>query len=82
MAVRLCGTCKKDFNKLEEARYALTLDSLPTEEAYLCEYHAMCLIRDLARHRANFKLKSLMDGTVYLPTYNLLQEGEGEWMIS
>lgn len=76
MVVRTCETCKKDFNNLEEAEYILTLDSLPTEVAYLCEYHAMRLVRDLARHRANFKLKSLMDGTIYLPTYNLLQEGE------
>ena len=77
--VRLCETCKKDFNRLEEAVYVLTLDSLPAEEAYLCEYHAMRLVRDLTRHRANFKLKSLTDGTVYLPTYNLLQEGEDKW---
>jgi len=73
---RTCGTCKKDFNKLEEAEYALILDSLPTEEVCLCEYHAMSLVQDLARHRANFKLKSLIDGTIYLPTYNLPQEGE------
>ena len=73
---RTCRTCKKDFNKLEEAEYALTLDSLPTEEVYLCEYHAMSLVQDLARHRANFKLKSLIDGTVYLPTYSLPQEGK------
>ena len=77
---QLCETCKKDFNNLEEAEYVLTLDSLPTEEVHLCEYHAMRLVRDLARHRANFKLKSLMDGTIYLPTYNSLQEGEGKWM--
>ena len=82
MVVRTCETCKKDFNNLEEAVYVLTLDSLPAEEAYLCEYHAMRLVRDLARHRANFKLKSLTDGTVYLPTYNSLQEGEDKWMIS
>ena len=67
--MRLCETCKKDFNKLEEAKHTLTLDSLPTEEAHLCEYHAMILVQDLARHQANFKLKSLIDGTVYLPTY-------------
>lgn len=82
MVVRTCETCKKDFNSLEEAECVITLDSLPTEEAYLCEYHAMRLVRDLARHRANFKLKSLIDGTIYLPTYNLLQEGEGKWRIS
>ena len=82
MMVRTCETCKKDFNRLEEAEYVLTLDSLPAEEAYLCEYHAMRLVRDLARHRANFKLKSLVDGTIYLPTYSLLQEGEGKWTIS
>lgn len=76
--VRTCETCKKDFNKLEEAKYALTLDSLPTEEVYLCEYHAMILVQDLARYWSNFKLKSLIDGTVYLPTYNLPQEGEGK----
>ncbi len=80
--VRTCETCKKDFNSLEEAEYVLTLDSLPTEEACLCEYHAMRLVRNLARHQANFKLKSLVDGTVYSPTYSLLQEGEGKWMIS
>jgi hypothetical protein len=78
MVVRTCETCKKNFNKLEEAEYAITLDSLPAEEAYLCEYHAMSLVQDLARHRANFKLKSLIDGTVYLPTYNLPKEGGGK----
>ena len=80
--VRKCETCKKDCNSLEEAECVITLDSLQTEEACLCEYHAMRLVRDLARHRANFRLKSLMDGTVYLPTYNLLQEGEDKWMTS
>ncbi len=80
--VRTCETCKKNFNTFEEAECVLTLDSLPTEEVYLCEYHAMRLVRDLARHRANFKLKSLVDGTVYSPTYNLPKEGEGKWKIS
>lgn len=75
----LCETCKKNFDRLEEAKYALTLDSLPTEKAYLCEYHAMILVRDLAKHYANFKLKSLVDGTVYLPPYSLPQEGEDKW---
>ena len=78
MVVRTCETCKKNFNSLEEAECVITLDSLPTEEAYLCEYHAIRLVRDLARHRANFKLKSLVDGTVYSPTYNLPKEGEGK----
>lgn len=80
--VRTCETCKKNFNALEEAECVLTLDSLPTEEVYLCEYHAIRLVRDLARHRANFKLKSLADGTIYSPTYNLPKEGEGKWKIS
>jgi len=75
--VQLCETCKKDFNRLEEAEYVLTLDSLPVEEACLCEYHAMILVQDLARHRANFKLKSLIDGTIYLPTYLRKEKANG-----
>lgn len=70
--MQICEDCKKHFNQQEQADYILTLNSLPKEEMHLCEYHAMILIQDLAKHRANFKLKSLIDGTVYRPVYREL----------
>ncbi len=72
----VCEDCKRNFNKQESAEYRLTLDSLPNEGKYVCEYHAMLLIKDLAEHRAQFKIRSLLDGQTYHPAYYGVLRGD------